>query len=104
MDNSFFRELNDQEVEQFKQWAKDNFKPDMEINETWHPVVRQELARLQAEEDALWHPVVRQELDKMQEDQDTEDALYDYDLGQYDDIQCQYDDDPNPYDGTYSEE
>jgi hypothetical protein len=88
MDNSFFRELNDQEVEQFKQWARDNFKPDMEINETWHPVVRQELARLQKE----------------QEDQDTEDALYDYDLGQYDDIQGQYDDDPSPYDGTYSEE
>lgn len=47
MDSSFFRGLTDTEATEFVQWAKDNFVPDMEVNECWHPVVRQELKRLQ---------------------------------------------------------
>ena len=37
-----FRELNDQEREEFKQWARDNYMPNTEINSVWHPVVRKE--------------------------------------------------------------
>jgi hypothetical protein len=81
MQDSFFRQLNEQEEKEFIKWANDNFKPDMEVNPTWHPIIRKEIAKLQSEYDS----------------QVSEDALYDFDLGQFDD-------DPNPYDGTYSED
>lgn len=38
------RSLSDEEEEQFRQWARDNYKG--EINECWHPVVKMECARL----------------------------------------------------------
>lgn len=41
-----FRQLNKSEEETFRQWARDNFKPDMVISELWHPVVRDELERI----------------------------------------------------------
>ena len=42
MDDSFFRVLDDEEVESFKQWARDNHKVGDEVSEVWHPVVRAE--------------------------------------------------------------
>lgn len=48
MDNSFFRELTEAEVADFRQWARDNWKPGDPIEEIWHPVVRDECQRIEA--------------------------------------------------------
>ena len=37
-----FRDLNAKEVYEFKQWARDNYKPFTEISSVWHPIVREE--------------------------------------------------------------
>ena len=38
-----FRELSPEEEKEFRQWARDNFTPLRdEINEVWHPVVKDE--------------------------------------------------------------
>ena len=39
---NLFRELNEEEVKEFKQWARDNYKPFTEISSAWHPIVREE--------------------------------------------------------------
>jgi hypothetical protein len=43
-----FRQLNEKETEEFKQWARDNYSKDVKCKEIWHPVVRNEWARLKA--------------------------------------------------------
>lgn len=47
MPDSFFRPLTPEEEADFRQWARDNWKPGDEINGLWHPVVRDEIAHLQ---------------------------------------------------------
>jgi hypothetical protein len=43
METSIFKQLNEQETEQFKKWARDNFNPVTDkASSIWHPVVRQE--------------------------------------------------------------
>lgn len=37
-----FRILNAKQERLFRKWARDNYKPGAEINELWHPVVRDE--------------------------------------------------------------
>jgi hypothetical protein len=45
-----FRTLSDKEVQEFRQWARDNFDPAKDdINPVWHPEVRQECADMIAE-------------------------------------------------------
>lgn len=39
---SIFRELSDDEEREFRRWAREHFLPTDPINETWHPVVRDE--------------------------------------------------------------
>lgn len=46
MPDSFFRTLTPAEEEEFRQWARDNWKPGDEVNGLWHPVVRDEIAHL----------------------------------------------------------
>ena len=46
MDDKFFRHLNPDEEEQFRQWARDNFDPNIEPEPIWHPVVRDEWKKL----------------------------------------------------------
>jgi hypothetical protein len=43
---SLFRDLNDQEVVEFKQWARDNYVIGSPINSVWHPVVVEECNRM----------------------------------------------------------
>jgi len=45
----FFRGLDPVEEAQFRQWARDNFKPGLAPSGAWHPVVRQEWQKLQGE-------------------------------------------------------
>ena len=49
MPDSFFRSLDDQETEEFKQWARDNHKPGDIIQGIWHPVIRKECERIDKE-------------------------------------------------------
>jgi hypothetical protein len=41
-----WRDLPPKEVEEFVQWALDNWKPDTQINNVWHPVVRSTWGKL----------------------------------------------------------
>lgn len=45
----FFRQLSEEEVKQFRQWARENWNPGDEIKMIWHPVVRDECYRIQKE-------------------------------------------------------
>jgi len=47
--NNFFRELDDDEVIEFKQWARDNYTPGDKIKYVWHPVIRRECLKMYAE-------------------------------------------------------
>ena len=49
---NLFRELDTQEQEDFKQWARDKYNPGDEISSIWHPVVRAECERMNAEQEA----------------------------------------------------
>jgi len=55
MHDCLFRELNDDEVNQFKQWARDNYVLGTEVSKLWHPVVREECERM--EQEAYARPV-----------------------------------------------
>ena len=46
MNDGFFRHLDSEEIKSFRQWAKDNWTPDKAPDPCWHPVVREEWARL----------------------------------------------------------
>ena len=41
-----WRDLPHEEVKEFVQWALDNWKPDTQINNVWHPVVRNTWGKL----------------------------------------------------------
>jgi len=41
-----FKELNEAEEQEFRQWARDNWTLGDEINQLWHPVVREEIQRM----------------------------------------------------------
>ncbi|MBU4223337.1 MAG: hypothetical protein KKA10_17240 [Euryarchaeota archaeon] len=41
-----WRDLPPEEVKEFVQWALDNWKPDTQINNVWHPVVRNTWGKL----------------------------------------------------------
>jgi hypothetical protein len=44
-----FRDLNEDEVADFKQWARDNYELGTDISSIWHPVCQEE-CRLMNEE------------------------------------------------------
>lgn len=46
---NLFRSLNEEEVAQFKKWARDNYEPFTPIKGFWHPVIQVECARINAE-------------------------------------------------------
>ena len=47
MKDSFFRQLTLEEEKPFRQWARDNWKFGDKVQEVWHPVVRDEIAKMQ---------------------------------------------------------
>ena len=51
---SLWRNLNADEVQEFVQWARDNWRPGQPASPSWHPVVRAEWKSLQEGHDA-WH-------------------------------------------------
>lgn len=45
----FFRQLNSEEEETFRQWARDNYQPGEPIKGIWHPVVQEECTKINRE-------------------------------------------------------
>lgn len=41
-----WRELTQEEERQFRQWARENYKPLSEINGLWHPVIQDECKKI----------------------------------------------------------
>ena len=41
-----WRDLPPEEVKEFVQWVLENWKPDTQINNVWHPVVRNTWGKL----------------------------------------------------------
>ena len=46
MNTELFRNLSEAEEEEFRQWARDNFKAGDTINVVWHPVVQDECRKM----------------------------------------------------------
>lgn len=45
----FFKKLDESEAEDFRKWARENYKAGAEISMAWHPVVQEECARINAQ-------------------------------------------------------
>lgn len=41
-DGTAFRSLDDEEEDEFRKWAQENYKPGEPIPSIWHPIVRRE--------------------------------------------------------------
>lgn len=48
---NFFRDLDDAEEKEFRQWARDNYQPGQPVSSIWHPVVRDECKRINQQHD-----------------------------------------------------
>jgi pyruvate/2-oxoacid:ferredoxin oxidoreductase beta subunit len=44
-----FKDLSKEEETEFKQWARDNYKPHTNINELWHPIIKAECEKINLE-------------------------------------------------------
>jgi hypothetical protein len=49
MEDSFFMRLSVEEEVGFRNWARENYRANTPINETWHPVVRDECKAINEE-------------------------------------------------------
>lgn len=47
-----FRELSPQEEVEFRQWARKNYTPNRGPSMLWHPVIRDEWAKIEQEQQA----------------------------------------------------
>jgi hypothetical protein len=47
--DDFFRTLDDEETDAFEQWARENYTAGDDVNPFWHPAVRNECKRINAE-------------------------------------------------------
>ncbi len=45
-----FRELNEEEKERFRKWARDNYITFTDIKSIWHPIVRAECTEMNYED------------------------------------------------------
>jgi len=49
MKDIYFKNLSAKEEEEFRRWARENYSPGQRIQYYWHPVVRQECAKINEE-------------------------------------------------------
>lgn len=54
-----FRELTEQEEKEFRQWARENYKPFTEIKGIWHPAVQDECVRMNREKEFVKEEIIR---------------------------------------------
>lgn len=48
-----FKDLNENQENEFRQWARENYQPLTPIEGIWHPVIQDECARINAAHDLL---------------------------------------------------
>ena len=48
--SSLFKDLTPEEQKEYRQWARDNYEPGMEVNPVWHPIVRDEIELIKKEQ------------------------------------------------------
>lgn len=46
---NLWRDLSPEEEKEYRQWARDNYRPASEIKGVWHPVVRDECKKMNNE-------------------------------------------------------
>lgn len=46
---SIWRDLTEQEEQEFRKWARDNYKPMSDIKAIWHPVIKDECENINNE-------------------------------------------------------
>ena len=51
--DSNFKKLSPEEAKKFKGWARENFKVNTKPDPRWHPVARDEWAKMQAQADII---------------------------------------------------
>lgn len=51
--SSLFKDLTPEEQKEYRQWARDNYEPGMEVNPVWHPIVRDEIELIKKEQVSL---------------------------------------------------
>jgi hypothetical protein len=56
MPDYMFKKLSDDEEEEYRLWAMDNYEPGSDINPVWHPVVRRECERINGRDEARGDP------------------------------------------------
>lgn len=56
-----WRELSEDEITRFAQWARDNYRPGETINPLWHPVTRAECDAINDESDTRRNDAQRNE-------------------------------------------
>ena len=49
MNDWMFKTLTPDEEDKFRQWARENWKPNKEPSDIWHPVVRDEWTKITQE-------------------------------------------------------
>jgi hypothetical protein len=49
MQDSFFKTLTPEQEIEFRQWARDNYDPIILPDPVWHPVIRDEMAKIKLE-------------------------------------------------------
>ena len=54
----FFKSLSSEEEQEFRQWARDNYKVGEAISGVWHPVVQDECVKINTENSSLSLPAV----------------------------------------------
>ena len=47
----FYRDLDAKEIAEFRQWARENHKAGDTVSGLWHPIVRDECQKIDAEEE-----------------------------------------------------
>lgn len=45
----YFRQLDDNEQKEFRQWARDNYQPGTLVSGLWHPIVQNECHKMNME-------------------------------------------------------
>jgi len=50
MNDTLFRDLDAKEIAEFRQWAREHYAAFGEVCQLWHPIVRDECYKIDAEE------------------------------------------------------
>tara|TARA_Y100001951_G_scaffold31361_1_gene24535 strand:- start:17 stop:613 length:597 start_codon:yes stop_codon:yes gene_type:complete len=63
MNKELFRDLNEAEEKEFRQWARDNYKAGDPIDTVWHPVVQDECKKMKY--NRMWGKWMKEHIDDL---------------------------------------